>query len=142
MRAGDAAAPSLDPSRIRGEQSNSFDDVQGAGGGRETAAKPQPKPQPQQQSRRRSNGPRAATGRKAWVVKALYVALTPVQGKITRILVGPDASKDKLKGQLGDLQQISGLSGVVMGFTRTDCFSAMRRERGGENAPQTLSQPP
>ncbi|HFF7044159.1 TPA: cell division protein DedD, partial [Klebsiella pneumoniae] len=23
----------------------------------------------------------------------------------------------KLKGQLGDLQQISGLSGVVMGFT-------------------------
>ncbi|HGI6359680.1 TPA: cell division protein DedD, partial [Klebsiella pneumoniae] len=27
------------------------------------------------------------------------------------------ASKDKLKGQLGDLQQISGLSGVVMGFT-------------------------
>jgi len=42
---------------------------------------------------------------------------TPVQGKITRILVGPDASKDKLKGQLGDLQQISGLSGVVMGFT-------------------------
>ncbi|HBR7113150.1 TPA: cell division protein DedD, partial [Klebsiella pneumoniae] len=42
---------------------------------------------------------------------------TPVQGKITRILVGPDASKDKLKGHLGDLQQISGLSGVVMGFT-------------------------
>jgi DedD protein len=28
---------------------------------------------------------------------------TPVQGKITRILVGPDASKDKLKGRLRSL---------------------------------------
>ena len=42
---------------------------------------------------------------------------TPVQGKITRILVGPDTSKDKLKGQLGELKQISGLSGVVMGYS-------------------------
>ena len=42
---------------------------------------------------------------------------TPVQGKITRILVGPDASKDKLKGSLGELKQLSGLSGVVMGYT-------------------------
>ena len=42
---------------------------------------------------------------------------TPVQGKITRILVGPDASKDKMKGSLGELKQISGLNGVVMGFT-------------------------
>ena len=42
---------------------------------------------------------------------------TPVQGKITRILVGPDASKDKLKNSLGELQKISGLSGVVMGYT-------------------------
>lgn len=42
---------------------------------------------------------------------------TPVQGKITRILVGPDASKDKLKGSLGELKQISGLSGVVMNYT-------------------------
>ncbi|BDH45061.1 cell division protein DedD [Salmonella enterica subsp. enterica serovar Choleraesuis] len=42
---------------------------------------------------------------------------TPVQGKITRILVGPDASKDKLKGSLGELKQISGLSGVVMGYS-------------------------
>ncbi len=40
-----------------------------------------------------------------------------VQGKITRILVGPDASKDKLKGSLGELKQLSGLSGVVMGYT-------------------------
>jgi DedD protein len=42
---------------------------------------------------------------------------TPVQGKITRILVGPEASKDKLKGSLGELKQISGLSGVVMGYS-------------------------
>ena len=42
---------------------------------------------------------------------------TPVQGKITRILVGPEASKDKLKGSLGELKQLSGLSGVVMGYT-------------------------
>lgn len=49
--------------------------------------------------------------------KARTSPSTPVQGKITRILVGPDASKDKLKGQLGELQQISGLSGVVMGYS-------------------------
>lgn len=42
---------------------------------------------------------------------------TPVQGKITRILVGPDASKDKLKSSLGELNQISGLSGVVMNYS-------------------------
>ena len=42
---------------------------------------------------------------------------TPVQGKITRILVGPDASRDKLKGSLDELKQLSGLSGVVMGYT-------------------------
>lgn len=41
---------------------------------------------------------------------------TPVQGNITRILVGPDASRDKLKGSLGELKQLSGLSGVVMGY--------------------------
>ena len=42
---------------------------------------------------------------------------TPVQGKITRILVGPDASKEKMKGSLGELKSLSGLSGVVMGYT-------------------------
>ena len=131
VRAGDAAAPSLDPSRIP-VNSNSFDDFQEP----VVAAKPQPKPQqpPQQQA-----ALPAPTG-KAYVVqlgalknadkvneivgklrasgfKVYTSPSTPVQGKITRILVGPDASKDKLKGQLGDLQQISGLSGVVMGFT-------------------------
>ena len=42
---------------------------------------------------------------------------TPVQGKITRILVGPDASKENLKVSLGELKKLSGLSGVVMGYT-------------------------
>jgi DedD protein len=42
---------------------------------------------------------------------------TPVQGKVTRILVGPDASKDKLKSSLGELNSLSGLNGVVMNYT-------------------------
>ncbi|WBM71842.1 cell division protein DedD [Buttiauxella sp. WJP83] len=42
---------------------------------------------------------------------------TPVQGKVTRILVGPDASKDKLKASLGELSSLSGLNGVVMNYT-------------------------
>jgi len=42
---------------------------------------------------------------------------TPVQGKITRILVGPDASRDKLKGSLSELNQLSGLNGVVMNYS-------------------------
>lgn len=42
--------------------------------------------------------------------------VTPVQGKITRILVGPDASKEKLNNSLSELNQLSGLNGVVMGY--------------------------
>ncbi len=42
---------------------------------------------------------------------------TPVPGKVTRILVGPDASKEKLKSSLGELSSISGLNGVVMNYT-------------------------
>ncbi|AFJ46336.1 cell division protein DedD [Shimwellia blattae] len=49
--------------------------------------------------------------------KAYTSPSTPVQGKITRILVGPEANKDKLKGSLGQLQQLSGLSGVVMSYS-------------------------
>lgn len=146
VRAGDAAAPSLDPSRIP-VNSNSFDDVQEP----VVAPKPQPqppkpveKPQPQQQTVAQTPPAKPAeipapTG-KAYVVqlgalknadkvneivgklrssgfKVYTSPSTPVQGKITRILVGPDTSKDKLKGQLGDLKQISGLSGVVMGYS-------------------------
>ena len=153
VRAGDAAAPSLDPSRIP-VNNNSFDVVQEP----VVAPKPQPKPQPkpvekpqpqpqQQQVAAQTPPPKpqqqaeipVPTG-KAYVVqlgalknadkvneivgklrasgfKVYTSPSTPVQGKITRILVGPDTSKDKLKGQLGELKQISGLSGVVMGYS-------------------------
>ena len=151
VRAGDAAAPSLDPSRIP-VNSNSFDDVQEP----VVAAKPQPKPQPKPQrdkaaeqlaatsetpppAKPTQQDAAAPTG-KAYVVQLgalknadkvnevvgklrsagyrVYTSpSTPVQGKITRILVGPEASKDKLKGSLGELKQISGLSGVVMGYS-------------------------
>ncbi len=49
--------------------------------------------------------------------RAYTIPSTPVQGKITRILVGPDASKDKLKSSLGELHSLSGLNGVVMNYT-------------------------
>ncbi|MBG2642338.1 cell division protein DedD [Klebsiella michiganensis] len=153
VRAGDAAAPSLDPSRIP-VNNNSFD----VGQEPVVAPKPQPKPQPkpvekpqpqpqQQQVTAQTPPPKpqqqaeipAPTG-KAYVVqlgalknadkvneivgklrasgfKVYTSPSTPVQGKITRILVGPDTSKDKLKGQLGELKQLSGLSGVVMGYS-------------------------
>ena len=153
VRAGDAAAPSLDPSRIP-VNNNSFDVVQEP----VVAPKPQPKPQPkpvekpqpqpqQQQVTAQTPPPKpqqqaeipTPTG-KAYVVqlgalknadkvneivgklrasgfKVYTSPSTPVQGKITRILVGPDTSKDKLKGQLGELKQLSGLSGVVMGYS-------------------------
>ena len=151
VRAGDAVALSLDPSRIP-VNNNSFDVVQPV-----VAPKPQPKPQPkpvekpqpqpQQQVAAQTPPPKpqqqaeipAPTG-KAYVVqlgalknadkvneivgklrasgfKVYTSPSTPVQGKITRILVGPDTSKDKLKGQLGELKQLSGLSGVVMGYS-------------------------
>ncbi|MEW8794084.1 cell division protein DedD [Klebsiella michiganensis] len=153
VRAGDAAAPSLDPSRIP-VNNKSFDVVQEP----VVAPKPQPKPQPkpvekpqpqpqQQQVTAQTPPPKpqqqaeipAPTG-KAYVVqlgalknadkvneivgklrasgfKVYTSPSAPVQGKITRILVGPDTSKDKLKGQLGELKQLSGLSGVVMGYS-------------------------
>lgn len=108
--------------------------------------KPKPKPQPVVEQQQAPTPPKAAPEEKpAPVGKAYVVQLgalknadkvneivanlrgagyrawtspsTPVQGKITRILVGPDASKDKLKGSLGELKQLSGLSGVVMGYT-------------------------
>ncbi|MDY4388500.1 cell division protein DedD [Pectobacterium aroidearum] len=45
--------------------------------------------------------------------RAYTVPSTPVSGQITRIYVGPDASKQKLESSLGELQQLSGLSGQV-----------------------------
>lgn len=154
VRAGDAAAPSLDPSRIP-VNNNSFDVVQEPVVAPKPQPKPQPKPvekpQPQPQQQVAAQTPPkpqqqaeipAPTG-KAYVVqlgalknadkvneivgklrasgfKVYTSPSTPVQGKITRILVGPDTSKDKLKGQLGELKQLSGLSGVVMGYSRTN----------------------
>ncbi len=111
------------------------------------ADRPQPKPQPPkpveqvattQPAEQPAEKP-APTG-KAWVVQLgalknadkvteivgklrgagyrVYTSPTmPVPGKITRILVGPDASKEKLKGSLGELKQISGLNGVVMNYS-------------------------
>ncbi|CAH5087947.1 Cell division protein DedD, partial [Klebsiella oxytoca] len=151
VRAGDAAAPSLDPSRIP-VNNNSFDVVQEPVVAPKSQAQPKPQPKPvekpqQQQVAAQTPPPKpqqqaeipAPTG-KAYVVqlgalknadkvneivgklrasgfKVYTSPSTPVQGKITRILVGPDTSKDKLKGQLGELKQLSGLSGVVMGYS-------------------------
>ncbi|MBW8935005.1 cell division protein DedD [Escherichia coli] len=122
VRAGDAAAPSLDPATIAANNTE-FEP--------EPAPVVPPKPVVEEKA--------APTG-KAYVVQLgalknadkvneivgklrgagyrVYTSpSTPVQGKITRILVGPDASKEKLKGSLGELKQLSGLSGVVMGYT-------------------------
>lgn len=165
VRAGDAAAPSLDASRYAANNGgNDVDDNgQPVQPPKPVAAKPQtqaqqiapPKPQretpsPQQQAAAAvpfqqapgavEDKPAATPTGKAYVVQLgalknadkvneivgklrgagyrVYTSpSTPVQGKITRILVGPDASKDKMKGSLGELKQISGLNGVVMGFT-------------------------
>ncbi|WP_318377889.1 cell division protein DedD [Enterobacter sp.] len=139
VRAGDAAAPSLDASRQAAN--NSEIDV-----APEPVVTPKPKPVSKPQPREEEppkkveeDKPAAPTG-KAYVVQLgalknadkvnevvgklrgagyrVYTSpTTPVQGKITRILVGPDASKDKLKNSLGELKQISGLSGVVMNYS-------------------------
>lgn len=157
VRAGNAAAPSLDPSRyaVNNSDIDAIPQVQP-----EPAPKPKPvqqvqpvqsKPKPVQtqtqtaatqppaQSKPAPEEKPAPTGR-AYVVqlgalknadkvneivsklrgagyRAYTSPSTPVQGKITRILVGPDASKDKLKSSLGELKSLSGLSGVVMGYT-------------------------
>ncbi|MGL9773924.1 MAG: cell division protein DedD [Sodalis sp. (in: enterobacteria)] len=41
----------------------------------------------------------------------------PVQGQITRIFVGPDASRDKLQSALGELNQLSGLNGQLRPYS-------------------------
>ncbi|SAE94765.1 sporulation domain-containing protein [Enterobacter cloacae] len=156
VRAGDAAAPSLDPSRLAAASNSDIDPVpveQPKPVEKPKAVdKPQPKPQRDktaEQLAAASETPppakpaqqeAAAPTGKAYVVQLgalknadkvnevvgklrsagyrVYTSpTTPVQGKITRILVGPEASKDKLKGSLGELKQISGLSGVVMSYS-------------------------
>jgi DedD protein len=154
VRAGDAAAPSLDPSRMTANGNTDIDEVPTpvTPPKPKPVEKPQPKPTPAKPAAVPADTPPPApvdkpaqeekpapTG-KAYVVQLgalknadkvneivgklrgagyrVYTSpSTPVQGKITRILVGPDASKDKLKGSLTELKQLSGLSGVVMGYT-------------------------
>ena len=157
VRAGDAAAPSLDPSRLAAGNNNDIDPVPAPVEQPKPVEKPKPvdKPQPKAQRDKTTEQlaaaaetpppakpaqQEAAPAGKAYVVQLgalknadkvnevvgklrgagyrVYTSpSTPVQGKITRILVGPEASKDKLKGSLGELKQISGLSGVVMNYS-------------------------
>lgn len=49
--------------------------------------------------------------------RAFTVPSTPVQGQITRIYVGPDASKAKMQSAVGELKSISGLGGVVKPYS-------------------------
>ncbi|WP_312692408.1 cell division protein DedD [Kosakonia sp.] len=160
VRAGDAAAPSLDASRLVASGNGTQDVITPpvTQSKPKPVEKPQPKPQTQQPSSRDKTSeqlamaneeptapPKAQEEKPTPTGKAYVVQLgalknadkvneivgklrgagyrvytspgTPVQGKITRILVGPDASRDKLKGSLGELNQLSGLNGVVMGYT-------------------------
>ena len=97
VRAGDAAAPSLDPATI-------------APTGKAYVV--------QLGALKNADKVNEIVGKLRGAGYRVYTSpSTPVQGKITRILVGPDASKEKLKGSLGELKQLSGLSGVVMGYT-------------------------
>lgn len=148
VRAGDAAAPSLDSSRLAVNGNGDLEQIPPTAEPLKPkpVEKPKPKPQPVTEQVAVTPPPKAAPEEqpapvgKAYVVqlgalknadkvneivaslrgagyRAYTSPSTPVQGKITRILVGPEASKDKLKGSLGELKQLSGLSGVVMGYT-------------------------
>ncbi|GKX62375.1 cell division protein DedD [Pragia fontium] len=45
------------------------------------------------------------------------IPATPVQGKITRLVVGPDPSKQKLEAALPELKRLTGLSGQVKAYS-------------------------
>jgi DedD protein len=49
--------------------------------------------------------------------RAFTEPATPVQGQITRLYVGPDASKAKMQAAVSELKGISGLSGVVKPYS-------------------------
>ncbi|MCX8956641.1 cell division protein DedD [Erwinia psidii] len=49
--------------------------------------------------------------------RAFTVPSTPVQGEITRIYVGPDASKAKMQAAVAELKNLSGLAGVVKPYS-------------------------
>ncbi|MXP48483.1 cell division protein DedD [Pantoea sp. Eser] len=101
--------------------------------------KPKPVEQPKQTETPRATEPSAPAGQ-AYVVqlgalknaskvneivaqlrlsgyRAFTVPSTPVQGQITRIYVGPDASKAKMQSAVGELKSISGLGGVVKPYS-------------------------
>lgn len=136
MRAS-STVPSIDPATLPDDTGAGIDAVPQPKP--QPAPKPQPvsEPKPQPKPAVQDNPPPAG---KAYVVqlgalknadkakeiveklrgagyRAYTIPSTPVQGKITRILVGPDASRDKLKSSLGELHSLSGLNGVVMNYT-------------------------
>lgn len=41
---------------------------------------------------------------------------TPVQGNLTRIMVGPDTSREKLQSQLSELSTLTGLNGQIKSY--------------------------
>lgn len=45
------------------------------------------------------------------------IPATPVQGKVTRLIVGPDPSKQKLESALPELNRLTGLNGQVKAYT-------------------------
>ncbi len=49
--------------------------------------------------------------------RAYTLPATPVQGKITRVLVGPDTSKAKMQAALSELHSLTGLQGVIKPYT-------------------------
>ncbi|WP_174869925.1 cell division protein DedD [Pectobacterium polaris] len=102
----------------------------------EVKAKPEPKPEPKPEVKPETQPTQQAPVGQAYIVqlgalknadkvneivaklrlsgyRAYTVPSTPVSGEITRIYVGPDASKQKLESSLGELKQLSGLSGQV-----------------------------
>jgi DedD protein len=48
--------------------------------------------------------------------RAYSVPSTPVQGEITRLYVGPEASKQRLQSSLSELNAISGLNGQIKAY--------------------------
>ncbi|CAA2930057.1 Cell division protein DedD [Arsenophonus endosymbiont of Bemisia tabaci Q2] len=40
----------------------------------------------------------------------------PINGQLTRIFVGPNASRDKLQSSLSELKDLTGLQGQIRGY--------------------------
>lgn len=48
--------------------------------------------------------------------RVFTIPASPVQGELTRIYVGPDASKAKMQAAISELKSLSGLNGVVKAY--------------------------